>query len=176
MPLLKEQKSRWFELVGPSVENLLRLISGDLQTSNWAGKLVLFFLAFDFCRFCVVIWFFIPATTANDLRLRRISIPDFIHYIYFPILILEKQPVFFPFECVHFQECIFELNCNQHFNGRMMKQNQSVKKACAIYIVQHKFIHEQYDNKQTTDNLFQVPRNQIVVHCYIYVKQKLCHR
>jgi len=24
---------------------------------------------------------FIPATTANDLRLRRISIPDFIHYI-----------------------------------------------------------------------------------------------
>ena len=26
--------------------------------------------------------FFIPATTANDLRLRRISIPDFIHYIF----------------------------------------------------------------------------------------------
>ena len=30
------------------------------------------FLAFDFCLFCVVIRFFIPATTANDLRLRRI--------------------------------------------------------------------------------------------------------
>jgi len=27
------------------------------------------FLAFDFCRFCVVIRFFIPTTTANDLRL-----------------------------------------------------------------------------------------------------------
>ena len=27
------------------------------------------------------------------------SIPDFIHYIYFPILILEKEPVFFLFEC-----------------------------------------------------------------------------
>ena len=26
------------------------------------------------------------------------SIPDLIHYIYFPILILEKEPVF-PFEC-----------------------------------------------------------------------------
>ena len=38
--------------------------------------------------------FFIPATTAKDLRLRRVSIPDFIHYIYFPILILEKGPVF----------------------------------------------------------------------------------
>ena len=25
-------------------------------------------------------------------------IPDFIHYIYFPFLILEKEPVF-PFEC-----------------------------------------------------------------------------
>ena len=27
------------------------------------------------------------------------SIPGFIHYIYFPILILEKELVFFPFEC-----------------------------------------------------------------------------
>ena len=27
------------------------------------------------------------------------SIPDFIHYIYFPILIPEKEPVFSPFEC-----------------------------------------------------------------------------
>ena len=31
----------------------------------------IYFLAFDFCRFCVVIRFFIPATTANDLRLRK---------------------------------------------------------------------------------------------------------
>ena len=38
--------------------------------------------------------FFIPTTTANDLRLWRISIPDFIHNIYFPILLLEKEPVF----------------------------------------------------------------------------------
>jgi len=34
-------------------------------------------LAFDFCRFCVVIRFFILATTANDLRLRRIFYPRF---------------------------------------------------------------------------------------------------
>ena len=40
--------------------------------------------------------FFIPATTANDLRLWRISIPDLIHYIIF--LILEKKPVFI-FRC-----------------------------------------------------------------------------
>ena len=37
--------------------------------------------------------FFIPATMANDLRLRRISIPDFIHYIFCLSLILEKEPV-----------------------------------------------------------------------------------
>ena len=37
---------------------------------------------------------FIPATTANDLRLRRISIQDFIHYIFCPIFILQKEPVF----------------------------------------------------------------------------------
>ena len=42
-----------------------------------------FNLAFDLCRFCVVIHFFIPTTPANDLRLRRISIPDLIHYIIF---------------------------------------------------------------------------------------------
>ena len=53
-----------------------------------------FFLAFDFCRFCVVNRFFHRATTANDLRLRRIPIPDLIHYIYFLILILENEPVF----------------------------------------------------------------------------------
>ena len=53
-----------------------------------------YFLAYDFCRFCVVIRFFIPATTANDLRLRRISIQDLILLHYFLILILEKEPVF----------------------------------------------------------------------------------
>ena len=42
-----------------------------------------FFLAFDICRFCVVIRFFIPSTAANDLRLWRMSIPDIIHYIIF---------------------------------------------------------------------------------------------
>ena len=59
----------------------------------------IYFLAFDFWRFCVIIRFFIPATTANDLRLRRISIPDLILYIFCPyifctIFILQKEPVF----------------------------------------------------------------------------------
>ena len=58
-----------------------------IQLSLYLIVLVLFFkffLAFDFCRFCVVIRFFIPATTANDLQLQRISIPDLlIHYIMF---------------------------------------------------------------------------------------------
>ena len=57
---------------------------------------ILFFLggAFDFCGFCVIIHFFIPVTTANDIWLRRISIPEFIHYIFCPIIILQKEPVF----------------------------------------------------------------------------------
>ena len=55
---------------------------------------IYFFLAFDFVGSARSFGFFIPATTANDLRIRRISIPDFIHYIYFPILILKKEPVF----------------------------------------------------------------------------------
>ena len=53
-----------------------------------------FFLAFDFCRFCVVIWFFHPRNngqwppTLKDFYTR--SYP--LHY--FLILILEKEPVF----------------------------------------------------------------------------------
>ena len=50
--------------------------------THWASSFIylyfLFkFLAFDFCRFCMVIRFFIPATTANDLRLRGIFYPRF---------------------------------------------------------------------------------------------------
>ena len=39
---------------------------------------------------------FIPATTANNLwlRVRRISLPDFIHSIFLSFLILQKEPVF----------------------------------------------------------------------------------
>ena len=43
------------------------------------------FLAFDFCRFCVVIRGFHP-------RHNGCSIPDFIYYINVPVLILEKEP------------------------------------------------------------------------------------
>ena len=48
--------------------------------------------------FCVVILFSI---SANDLRLPRIPIPDFIHYIVCPIFILQKEPVIslFNVEC-----------------------------------------------------------------------------
>ena len=41
--------------------------------------------------------FFIPATTANDFRIRWISIPDFIHYIFIVSLFLRKSK-YFPFE------------------------------------------------------------------------------
>ena len=52
---------------------------------------VLFFLAFNFCRFCVVIQFFssLPQRPMTS-QFVGFSIPDFIHYIYFPILILEN--------------------------------------------------------------------------------------
>ena len=50
--------------------------------------MLIFFLAFDFCRSAWSFGFFIPATTANDLRHGRIFYPDFIHYIYFPTCML----------------------------------------------------------------------------------------
>ena len=53
------------------------------------------FLAFDFCRFCVVIRFCSsPPQRPMTSDFEEFSIPDFIHYIYFYILILEKEPVF----------------------------------------------------------------------------------
>ena len=53
----------------------------------------LFFLAFDFCRF------FIPATTANDLWLRRIFFPRFYPLHFFPYLNSWERASIFPFEC-----------------------------------------------------------------------------
>ena len=44
-------------------------LSHHIQSINDTG-ITSIFLAFDFCRFCVVIRVFIPATTANVLRLR----------------------------------------------------------------------------------------------------------
>ena len=48
-----------------------------------------FCLAFDFCWFCVAIRFFIPATMANDLPLRRIFYPRF-YPLHFLSLLLNK--------------------------------------------------------------------------------------
>ena len=41
---------------------------------------------------------FIPATTDNDLRPRRISIPDVIHFIFILSIFLRKSQ-YFPFQC-----------------------------------------------------------------------------
>ena len=51
----------------------------------------------QFSTFVASAWsfsIFIPATTANDLWLQRISIPDVTHYIFYPVFILQKEPVF----------------------------------------------------------------------------------
>ena len=48
------------------------------------------FLAFDFCRFCVVIRFFYPHHNGQWPPTSKDFLPDFIHYIYFPILILSS--------------------------------------------------------------------------------------
>ena len=59
-----------------------------------------YFLAIDFCRFCVVIRFFIPATTANDLRLRRIFYPRFYPLHLFSVLNSWERASIFPLECL----------------------------------------------------------------------------
>ena len=56
------------------------------------------FLAFDFLSILRGHSFFsTPPQRPMTSDFERFSIPDFIHYIYFPILILEKESQYFPF-------------------------------------------------------------------------------
>ena len=54
----------------------------------------IYFLAFDFVGSAWSFVFFIQPQRPMTSDFEGFSIPDFIHYIYFPILILEKEPVF----------------------------------------------------------------------------------
>ena len=54
----------------------------DLAKINQEYYWKLFFFSIRLLRFCMVIRFFIPPTTANDLQLQRISISDFIYFIF----------------------------------------------------------------------------------------------
>ena len=66
-----------------------------LVPNNICFGVPFFILAFDFCRLCVVIRFFpSPPQRPMTSDFEGFSIPDFIHYIYCSILILEKEPVF----------------------------------------------------------------------------------
>ena len=67
----------------------------ETQVTSLNGQV----LGFDFCRFCVVIRFFIPATTANDLRLRRIFYPRFYPLHLFSYLNSWERASIFPCEC-----------------------------------------------------------------------------
>ena len=57
--------------------------------------LLLLFLAFNFCRFCVFVHFFsFPPQRSMPSDFEGFPIPDCIHYFYFPTWILEKEAVF----------------------------------------------------------------------------------
>ena len=63
----------------------------------------LFCLAFDWCRFCGSAWsfgfFLIPATTANDLRLRNIFYPRYYPLHLCSYLNSWERARIFPFDC-----------------------------------------------------------------------------
>jgi len=94
-------KIGYIDFVPLSRKLSLELEFKDMKQTQYVDKTSLTLNLFSFfffgVRFLSVLRghsFFIPATTANGIQLQRISIPDFIHYIYFPILNLEKKPVF----------------------------------------------------------------------------------
>ena len=74
-------------------------------------------LAFNFCRFCVVIRVFSsPPQRPMTSDFKGFSIPDFIHYIYFPILILEKEPVF----------SLLNVQCSTWLSIRSQEVNETI--------------------------------------------------
>ena len=75
-----------------SISPITLLILFPLSIYNVLGFFV--FLAVDFCRFCVVIRFLSLPQRPMTFDFKGCSIPDCIHYNYFLILILEKEPVF----------------------------------------------------------------------------------
>ena len=65
-------------------------IKGQGQTA----KCHFFFFSVRLCQFCMVIRFFHPChNSQRPPTSKDFSITDFNHYIYFPILVLEKEPV-----------------------------------------------------------------------------------
>ena len=71
-----------------------------LELSKITCHLPSVFFCFLFLRFYEFSWFSHPATTANDFLLKKISIPNLIHFLFCPILFHVKEPVFsFYVEC-----------------------------------------------------------------------------
>ena len=88
-----------FELYWFCIVLILYCIRIAFENYKKKYMFLIIFLAFDFCRFCVVIRFFIPATTANDLRLLRIFYPRFYPLHLFSYLNSWERASIFPFEC-----------------------------------------------------------------------------
>ena len=100
---------------GPTCSNLVHFEGPeiDFDTPRASGPPVLgallllhpkplvdvIFLAFDFCRFCVVIWFFHPCHNCQWPRLRRIFYPRCYPLHLFSYLNSWERASIFPFEC-----------------------------------------------------------------------------
>ena len=65
----------------------------------YSKTIFIIFFAFDFCRFCMVIRVFHPATTSNDLPLQRIFYPRFYPLHLFSYLNSWERASIFPFKC-----------------------------------------------------------------------------
>ena len=63
---------------------------------SYFGVVFKVFLAFDFCRLCVVVFFIWPQRSMTS-DFEGFSIQDFVHYIYYPFLIPEKEFLVFSF-------------------------------------------------------------------------------
>ena len=99
-PLAKRTHKQTFLFRNMSRGESERVQSATIFLNSVEGVFLFFVsLAFDFCRFCMVIRFFIPATMVNDLRLRRIFYPRLYPLHLFSYLNPLERDSIFPFEC-----------------------------------------------------------------------------
>ena len=77
----------------PKTERKIKWVIRYLQL-HWMVFLCVFFSVRLFVGSTWSFVFFIPQKRPMTSNFEGFSIPDFIHYIYFPILILEKEPAF----------------------------------------------------------------------------------
>ena len=98
-----------------------------LSVNNVISFCMCFFLTFVNSAWSLDL--FIPATTTNDLRFWRISVPDCIHYIFVLKFLRKSQYMYFSFSCwmlnKYWYNFYFTIICNDSYSHSQQMSSDS---------------------------------------------------